>query len=255
MNYSASDYGKIIGLIGSFDGGDTWYDYSVGHNNSGPHTDHHALAFTPGGSTLLNGNDGGMWRLENPNTAPATYSPSASTVSWTNLNSNLAVTQFTGIALHPTNASIAYGGSQDNGTEEFTGSTQWSQVRGGDGGFTRVDQTNPQTVYHEYYGVSLERSDDGGVKAGSVQSARSTLTLNRGFWTGTEPSAFYAPYVLDPLNQSRIIYGTAHVFESTDKGASFTAIGTSGVNGFNSGGGNVVAVGTLGSTVYAATRS
>lgn len=251
VNYAAMQYGKVIGLIGSFNGGSTWYDYSVGHNNSGPHTDHHALAFTPGGSALLNGNDGGMWRLENPNTAPNTYNPSTSTVSWSNLNTTLAITQFTGIALHPTDATVAYGGSQDNGTEKMTGSTQWNQVRGGDGGFTRVDQTNPQTVYHEYFGAvvdgaaSLERSDDGGAT-----------------WTGkdtginpNDPTAFYVPYVLDPANQSRVVYGTDHVYESTNKGDAFTAIGMPGVNGFNTADNTIDSIATLGNTVYAGAGS
>lgn len=251
VNYAAMQYGKVIGLIGSFNGGSTWYDYSVGHNNSGPHTDHHALAFTPGGGALLNGNDGGIWRLENPNTAPNTYNPSTSTVSWSNLNTTLAITQFTGIALHPTDATVAYGGSQDNGTEKMTGSTQWTQVRPGDGGFTRVDQTNPQTVYHEYYkavvngAASLERSDDGGAT-----------------WTGkdtginpNDPAAFYVPYVLDPANQSRVVYGTDHVYESMNKGDAFTAIGTPGADGFNTADNTIDSIATLGNTVYAAAGS
>ncbi len=248
VNYATSQAGRIVGLIGSFDGGNTWYDYSVGHNNSGPHTDHHALAFTPGGSALLNGNDGGMWRLENPNTAPNTYDPSASSVSWSNLNTNLAITQFTGIALHPTDATIAYGGSQDNGTEKMTGSTQWTQVRPGDGGFTRVDQTNPQTVYHEYYDISLERSDDGG----ATWNGKGTgINPNDPTVDGSDPAAFYVPYVLDPANQSRVVYGTDHVYESMNKGDAFTAIGTPGANGFNTADNTIDSIATLGNTVYA----
>ena len=62
-------------------------------------------------------------------------SPNAGSVAWSNLNGNLQITQFTGIALHPTNPDIAYGGSQDNGTEKFTGCLDVrldGRCRGGD---------------------------------------------------------------------------------------------------------------------------
>ena len=42
---------------------------------------------------------------------------------------------------------------------------EWQQLRhftGGDGGYVWVDPTNPPTVYHEFWGVSVHRSDNGG---------------------------------------------------------------------------------------------
>ncbi len=254
VDYGATHYGQIIGLIGSFNGGSTWYDYSTGLNNSGPHTDHHALAFSADGSKLFNGNDGGVWRLENPGATPTTYNPASSNIQWTDLNTNQVITQFTGVALHPTDPTIAYGGSQDNGTEKYTGTTDWQLVRGGDGGFARLDQSNPQTVYHEYYGISLERSDDGGGTWTSISGPSSGIgQTDPVIDDGDDPRAFYVPYVLDPANQSRIIYGTNHIYESTDKGAHFTAIGIPGTNGFSAANSTnvAVAVGTYGSTVYA----
>ena len=56
------------------------------------------------------GNDGGLYRLDNP-----------ATPSWSDLNGNLCTIQFNGIGLHPTNPNIVIGGSQDNGTELYTG--------------------------------------------------------------------------------------------------------------------------------------
>lgn len=277
VNYAAFNdpngpYGKLIGIVGSRDGGATWTDYSVGVGGSGPHTDHHALAFDAAGR-LLNGNDGGVWRLENaltnPNPTIATDANGAgSNIQWTDVNGNLNTIQFTGIALHPTDPNIAYGGAQDNGTSKFTGSTAWNQIIGGDGGFTRVDQTNPQTVYQEFTGISLDRSDDGGITFYQKTTGIHT-TDNFPHDAGDpsnptkDPSNFYVPYVLDPVNQSRVILGTDHVYESLNKADLFTAIGTPGVAGFNPvigttdtgdpEGNTVNAVAVNGSTVYAAT--
>ena len=136
VNYGAQDYTQLAALIGSTDGGATFNDYSVGQSFIGPHTDLHALTFAANGSRLLDGNDGGVWRLENPYVAQPhgpTQDPNDpnnylddSNIQWTDLNSNLATIQFTGIALHPTDSKTAYGGSQDNGTEMTMGDLPWT---------------------------------------------------------------------------------------------------------------------------------
>jgi len=235
VNYSALVYEDLRALVGSLDGGVTFHDYSVGAHYLGPHTDLHALTFTADGGELLDGNDGGVWRLENPSVVPIHQddvgTADLGNLQWTDLNTNLDTTQFVGIALHPTDRQTAYGGSQDNGTEKTTGALPWTTIRDGDGGFTRVDQSNPQTVYHEYYGISLERSDDGGL---TWNGATTGINPNDAHPAdGADPSAFYVPYKLDPANQSRVIYATDHVYESLDKGDNFIAIGSPGVNGFN----------------------
>ena len=255
VNYGAQTYDQLIALVGSTDGGATFHDSSVGEKYLGPHTDLHALTFTHDGSRLLDGNDGGLWRLENPNNPnpiPVQFSDidnNGSNIQWTDLNTNLDTIQFTGIALHPTDPKTAYGGSQDNGTEMTTGDLPWTAIRGGDGGFTRVDQSHPQTIYHEYYGISLERSDDGGM---TWNGATTGINPNDPQPPdGSNPAAFYVPYKLDPANQSRVIYGTDHVYESLDKADNFTAIGTPKVNGFNPGDGIVSTLGVAGPTSYA----
>ena len=255
VNYGANNYGEIVGLIVSTDGGNSWTDLSVGKGYQGPHTDHHALAITADGK-LLNGNDGGLWRLENTNQASYVI-PNGTTdnsdIVWTNLNASLTITQFTGIALHPTTDTIAYGGSQDNGTEKYTGSTTWKQVIGGDGGFVRVDQDNPNTVYHEFYGISLQRSDNGGLswvdKIGGINTKDETVIDD------FSPTAFYVPYILDPGNQSKVVLGTNHVYVSTNKGDNFSIIANPNVNGFNTDNQAVIALGVSGTTYYCATSS
>jgi hypothetical protein len=199
----------------STDGGNTWTDISVGVDGNGPHVDHHAAAFDANGK-LLDGNDGGTWRLDDP-------TPGA--VHWTDLNGNLGIIQFYSVALHPTDPNIVYGGSQDNGTSEFTGSQSWSLLTGGDGGNVLVDPNNPETVYHTYYYGNyafLERSDDGGVT-----------------WTGkvngintANPGDFIPPLVMDPSNSSRLLFGNTQVYETTDRADDWSPISTPGTNGW-----------------------
>jgi hypothetical protein len=222
-------------LIESQDGGVTWTDISTGATgNNGPHGEHHGFAFEAN-DTLLDVNDGGVWRLDNA---------MPGSIHWTDITGNLAVTQFVGIAQNPSNIGIAFGGSQGNGTEAYAASPSWSEVRGGDGGFVRVDPNTPNTIYHTFGYLTgagfLERSDDGGVTWNAKTSGINT----------SDPGNYDIPYVLDPLNSARLLLGTNRVYESTNRGDSWNAISTP-----NSGGWTTSApIDTLaasGSTIYA----
>jgi len=220
-------------IIESTNGGASWFDLTTGADGKGPHTDHHAMAFDATGH-LLNGNDGGIWRLD---------TNTQGSVHWSDLNYGLQTIQFTGIATDPSNPNVAYGGAQDNGTSKFINSTSWNLLAGGDGGYTRVDHTTPATIYQEYYGLSLYRSDNGG------QSFRYAANgLN-----SSEAAEFYVPFILDPTNQSRVLVGLSHVYESTNKGASYRSIGGVGSPGWTSRS-TISAIATYGSTVYVATN-
>jgi photosystem II stability/assembly factor-like uncharacterized protein len=220
--------GGGLPILESNDAGSSWFDLQVGADGGGPHPDHHAFAFDANG-LLLDGNDGGIWRLDDPTRGE---------VHWTDLNNNLALTQFIGIALDPTDPNIAYGGSQDNGTSKFTGSQAWSLVRVGDGGFVRVDPSNPRTVYHEFFNVDMERSDDGG-----ITWTETTTGINP-----DDPHNFYIPYVMDPANSQRLVLGTDRVYETTNRGDLWHAISQPGQGGWT-------ATGTVDSLAVAASDS
>ncbi len=219
-------------IIESTNGGASWFDLTTGADGKGPHTDHHAMGFDASGR-LLDGNDGGVWRLD---------SKTLGSVHWTDLNSGLQTIQFTGIATDPSNANVAYGGAQDNGTSKFINSTSWNLLAGGDGGFTRVDHNSPSTIYQEYTGLSLYRSDNGG---------QSFVYAGNGLST-SEAAEFYVPFILDPANQSRVLVGLSHVYESTNKGASYRSIGGVGSTGWTSTS-TISSIATYGNTVYVAT--
>jgi photosystem II stability/assembly factor-like uncharacterized protein len=220
-------------VLQSVDGGSVWFDSAGGTDGNGPHSDHHAFAWDANGN-LLDGNDGGIWRVEGP---------TPQTQLWIDLNTNLQLTQYIGIALDPTNADIAYGGSQDNGTSKFNDSLGWQLLQLGDGGFVRVDPSNPNTVYHEFNDLNFERSDDGGRTwrgiGGSIDQR--------------DPHDTYVPFVLDSANPSRLLLGTNRVYETFDRGVTWRPISAPGSNGWT-GTGHVDSLATTAAdpnTIYA----
>jgi photosystem II stability/assembly factor-like uncharacterized protein len=243
-NYGGAGLGTNNAIVCSTDGGTTWHDITVGAKFVGPHTDHHALAFDASGR-LLDGNDGGVWRLENATTnanpkPPTNYSRSDSNIQWTDLNSNLSTLQFSGVALDGQNPKVAFAGAQDNGTSKYSTTAGWQAVAGGDGGFTRINQVNSKIVYGTYTGISLYHSFNGGASFSDATSG-----INQ-----ADNSNFYMPYVLDPLNQSRVIAGTDSLYESLNDGNLFAAIAAPGVNGFNTNDSNVDAIAVNGTAFY-----
>src|SRR5262249_19240515 len=93
--------------------------------------DSRAMVFDANGN-ILQANDGGIYRLVNPD--------NASTRIWVSVIGNLRVTEFHAIAYDPV-SNIVFGGTQDNGTAVQTapGSQTWTWTVGGDGGDVAVD--------------------------------------------------------------------------------------------------------------------
>src|SRR5581483_6490824 len=99
--------------------------------------DHHGIAFDAAGH-LLDGDDGGIYRLDNA---------TPGSIHWSDLNTNLQITDCGGIALHPTDPGVAWAGGQDNGLSVFGGATDWATVYLGDAGDVFVDPSAPTTLY------------------------------------------------------------------------------------------------------------
>jgi hypothetical protein len=204
---SAIVYAGGLNVIRSTNSGGAWTDITSGPVPQ-PHADHHGIAFDANGK-LLDGDDGGIFRLENP-----------ATPQWSNLNTNLNTIQLMGIGLHPTDRLKDIGGSQDNGTEIYTGNPTWAETDGGDGGFAKFSPTNGSRAYHQIPNASagtnfFRRSDDGG---------NTWVTKTSSISADVNKQKFYAPFVVDPGNGDRVLYGTNRIWETTTAGDSWAPI-------------------------------
>jgi photosystem II stability/assembly factor-like uncharacterized protein len=226
-------YGGGLCVVISKSGGASWSPIGEGTTH-GPHRDHHALAFDASiPPRLLDGNDGGIWRLRDP-----------SGPTWDNLNTNLQITQFVGIALHPTDPNTAYGGTQDTGVMKFNGEVRWVRQLRGDGGAFAVNPLHPRRVYaisrsgcrDEHY---FKRSNNGGDPA--HDGTGTWVTQVHGidpFSTDPcdPPLNFYPPFVLEPANarpaQDRLLLGTNRVFETRNGAKKWKPISTPGTAGW-----------------------
>ncbi len=177
--------------------------------NSPTHVDHHAIVPATDNATtgtLYFGNDGGVYRATGVNTLAT--APAAN--FFTSLNNGLAITQFYGGAGL---GSFVTGGTQDNGTKSFNG-TSWFGTFGGDGGRSAIDPTDARTVYGTAQNGALFRSTDGGVSAsyicaGITEAGGCPGALSSG-------TLFVAPFTLDPGNPNRMLLGGQKLWRSTN---------------------------------------
>lgn len=173
--------------------------------DSKAHPDQHHFYQSPATpNTFYIANDGGLWRSTD---AGATFA---------NLNATLSLTMFTSIDLHPANAAISYGGTQDNGTQRRTAALSWAEFSAGDGGQTVIDPVDPSIVYTTYVRHSISRYNNNGTTFGGGLGNSSVF--------GNDRVAFYPPLVGNDLN-SNLYFGTYRLYISTNRGASWTAPG------------------------------
>jgi hypothetical protein len=101
--------------------------------------------------------DGGMWRSTNDGS------------SWTNQNNGLVTYQFYDICVN--NGPGPYyimGGTQDNGTDKWSGTTTWANGLGGDGMVCNINPVTGTTVYAErQFGAHRKNLNSGSGGAGS----------------------------------------------------------------------------------------
>jgi hypothetical protein len=162
------------------------------NSGNGIHVDHHALTWA--GSRLIAGNDGGVWSTSNGG------------ASWTNHNTNLAITQFYTGSLHPTDGNFVLGGTQDNGDAKWTGGDEWQLLGGGDGFESAISSTQPNIHWATLDApLTISRTKDGGA---------SFVAADAGIDKTNAP--FPARLKKCPANDDVLITGTDNVWRTNN---------------------------------------
>ena len=184
------------------------------------HADQHALVFHPNydgqtNTTLYVGNDGGVLRTQNANASTLDIAgmcgaPVENAVAWTDLNNNYAITQFYHGAVMP-DGTAYLGGTQDNGTlfgDDESGKQDWMMIAGGDGGWVAIDPRNPDIIFSEFTGLSLQRFDpEQGAWVGATNGIE-----------GGAAFPFITPYIMDVNNPDRLWIGSDRLWRTDDQG-------------------------------------
>jgi hypothetical protein len=184
------------------------------------HPDQHAIAFAvaSGKSPGYFAHDGGISR-----TLDGYIGLNTGSCSGTNQLDSLSetlgsMTEFVSFSLHPTDANILLGGTQDNGspkTARATGDSAWQNALGGDGGFNAINPANASEWFAATPYLRILKCELGtACNDTDFQEAVGPPNL------GGDEGAFYTPYILDPQNTNEMLVGTCRVWRvSTSGGA------------------------------------
>jgi photosystem II stability/assembly factor-like uncharacterized protein len=202
-------------IFQSLNAGETWTlippDESI-------HPDLHALAFTPDGTILYVGNDGGVYKITSPKSA-VTSAEVTSLNAGSSPGAGLATLQFyAGPAIHPTNANQGVAGTQDNGTLAYSNSLTWGEANPdcGDGARNLIDFADPSTLYETCVELTILKSTDGGTTFNEAQSGIDPSGNDRINWV--------APFTMDPGEHLNLYAGTNFVYQTTNGASSWRAI-------------------------------
>lgn len=193
----------------SSDGG---YSFSDASGDGGwVHSDMHALWINPSNTNIMYlGTDGGMYMSVDKG------------VTW-QFNHGLPVGQFYHVSYDLKEPYNVYGGLQDNGSWTAPsaapggiGNGNWDRVNGGDG-FWTVPDVDGKTVYSEYQGGNMVRTDMTNMKSEFIQPQKTSKEEKlRWNWN--------TPIVTGAKNPKNLYVGAQYLYKSTDQGRNWTRI-------------------------------
>ena len=205
---SSNLYAGGVDMVKSTDGGSSWSQLTFWHSSFGTpvvHADHHVITFDPNTANVVyGGNDGGIYKTTNGG------------ATWTNLNNGLEITQYYGGAVAASGTNYQ-GGTQDNGHHKYDGSgTNWTEVKGGDGGYAEIDQSNPLVAYEEYVYLDIAKTTNGGSSWSDVQNGLTDAQ-------NSSACLFIAPFSMNPENSNVLIAGSDNSWLTTDAAANWSS--------------------------------
>lgn len=201
------------------------------------HPDQHALVFAPGNPNIwFEGSDGGLVRSSSGYASIADACvkrgllTAASLITCQrllsavpkrliSLNAGLDTLQFQHLSINPNNPlGELQGGTQDNGTFQYEGSsTVWYQSIGGDGGLSGFDASNPTNRFHTFFGSSADINFAAG-------DPTRWLYISDPLDTSGENVRFYMPIIADPRADrgGTMLAGLQWIWRTTDNGGDQT---------------------------------
>ena len=179
-----------LSIFKSTDSGTNWTEISewrgTGFSQPYVHADHHNIVFIDSDKILFS-NDGGVFlTTDGGNT-------------FTMKNDNMVTTQFYSTAIHPTTSDYVLGGAQDNGTWRLNtaGKQEGTEVYGGDGAYTHIDQVDPTYQFSATTYGNIVRSTNGGASFGLYSNVTNA--------DGTDAGFFINPSVIDGVNKAMYV--------------------------------------------------
>lgn len=200
-----------VRMLESTDGGKTFNAMKEEHK----HSDNHSMEFIAGDKDyMMVGTDGGL------------YESFDNGANWRFI-SNLPVTQYYKVAVDDDLPFYnIYAGTQDNNTQGGPSRTDsghgilnsdWSVILFGDGHQPATEPGNPDIIYAEWQQGNLTRYDRTNGEVVYIQPQPGK---------GEPPERFNwdAPILVSPHNPSRLYFASHRVWQSEDRGDTWTAI-------------------------------
>lgn len=217
----------------STDAGVDFTDMTDASNNppTGMHPDQHAVAFDPANPDIaFLGSDGGIVRTNGSfaDTSSTCASRGISGADLTDcqawlkavptqintLNAGLSTLQFQSVSVDPQHPlTDVIGGTQDNGTIAYSGTSTGMESVGGDGGQSAINASSPNIRMHTYYGPTGDVNFNTNNPLGWDYV---TAPLDN----SGEAASFYIPLIGDPTVGGTDFAGLAHVWRTQDNGGS-----------------------------------
>ena len=232
------DYNTVNGatngraVLMSTDGGATWSDVTRDIANNGwIHPDQHAIVTVPGKPLqFFEGDDGGVVRSSGTyvdgSSQCAARGLTGATLDYcksllnripdqtTVLNPGLSTLQFQSFSVNPQNAGQLMGGTQDNGTFQFSGNTTvWPQIIYGDGGQSGWNAANSDLRFNTFTG----QANDANFRNGDPSA---WVIIGGPIASSPEGALFYPPIIADPnkATAGSIFQGSQSVWRTQDWG-------------------------------------